>query len=201
MLKQENIAILLQAPEKDKDKMPTEAQVLDVIKNSGKGVTAYVDNTVNKPLLEKQPVAGKVVSEEKIAGIGVTKLKLSNGVTVLLKPTTFKNDQILINSFAAGGTSLANDQDVEAIGYAGSIGDDGIGEFDNTQLGKLLAGSTANISPYIGELHQGFSGSTSPKDPKQPCNWCTHTRPTRVKTPLLSKEHGRLPRNAAKQRR
>lgn len=164
MVKEENLTIIVQAPAKDKDKLPTEAQLLDAVRNAGKGVTAYVDNTVNKPLLEKKPVAGKVVDEQKLEGIGVTKLTLSNGVKVILKPTDFRNDQVLFSSFATGGTSLADDKDHLAIGYASNISGDGIGEFDNTQLRKLLAGSTANASTYISELHQGFSGSTSPKD-------------------------------------
>ncbi|UYQ95443.1 insulinase family protein [Chitinophaga horti] len=164
LTKQQNVAIIIQAPEKDKAKMPTEAQVLATIKDAAKGLTPYVDNTVNKPLLEKQPVAGKIVSEEKLQGLDVTKLKFSNGVTVLLKPTTFRNDQIQFASFGAGGTSLADDKLVEVVGYTGNIGSDGIGDFDNTQLRKLLAGNTANVAPYISDLHQGFNGGASPKD-------------------------------------
>lgn len=164
MVKEENLTIIVQAPEKNKDKLPTEAQLLNAIRSAGKGVTAYVDNAVNKPLLEKKPVAGKIVDEQKIDAIGVTKLTLSNGVKVMLKPTDFRNDQIIFSSFATGGTSLADDKDYLAISYASNIAGDGIGEFDNTQLRKLLAGSTASASVYLSELHQGFSGGASPKD-------------------------------------
>lgn len=164
IMKPENMIVVVQAPEKEKDKLPTPAQLLETIRNAGKGVTAYVDNTVKKPLLEKKPAGGKVVSEEKMDAVGVTKLTLSNGVKVYLKPTDFKNDQILFTSFAQGGTSLIEDRDVIALNYADNIAGDGIGEFDNTQLRKVLAGTTAGVSPYIGELYQGFSGSTSPKD-------------------------------------
>ncbi|WP_343704175.1 insulinase family protein [Chitinophaga sp.] len=160
----ENITIISQAPDKDKAKLPADAQLLDALRNSGKGLTAYVDAGVNKPLLEKKPAPGKVTAEEKIEGIDVTKLTLSNGVKVYLKPTTFKNDQIIFSSFAEGGTSLAEDKDYMATNYAGNIGGDGIGEFENTQLRKMLAGSTANASVYISSLYEGYSGSASPKD-------------------------------------
>lgn len=160
----ENITIVAQAPDKDKAKLPADAQLLDALRNSGKGLTAYVDNGVNKPLLEKKPTPGKVTKEEKIEGIDVTKLTLANGVKVYLKPTTFKNDQILFTSFGEGGTSLAEDKDFMATNYAGNIGGDGIGEFENTQLRKMLAGSTASASVYISELYEGYSGSASPKD-------------------------------------
>src|SRR5690606_21713566 len=72
--------------------------------------------------------------------------------------------QIIFSSFATGGTSLADDKDYLAISYASNIAGDGIGEFDNTQLRKLLAGSTASASVYISELHQGFGGGASPQD-------------------------------------
>lgn len=160
----ENITIVAQAPEKDKAKLPRDAQLLDVLRNSGKGLTAYVDNAVNKPLLEKKPTPGKVTAEEKVADIDVTKLTLSNGVKVYLKPTTFKNDQILFTSFGEGGTSLADDKDYMPTNYAGNIGSDGIGEFENTQLRKMLAGSTASGSVYLSSLYQGYNGSASPKD-------------------------------------
>lgn len=164
MISEENVTIVVQAPEKNKDKLPSDAELLNAMRTAGKGVAAYVDNAVNKPLLETKPVAGKVVAEEKIESIGVTKLTLSNGVKVYLKPSEFKNDQIMFTSFATGGTSLIEDKDVMAMGYASNIAGDGIGEFDNSQLRKLLAGTTASVSAYIGELYQGFSGGASPQD-------------------------------------
>ena len=42
---------------------------------------------------------------------GITEWTLSNGATVVLKPTTLKEDQILFRAFAPGGTSLASDAD------------------------------------------------------------------------------------------
>ncbi|WP_346317918.1 insulinase family protein [Chitinophaga sp. YIM B06452] len=164
MLANENLTVMVQAPEKDKDKIPTSAQLLESLRNAGKGLTAYVDNTVKKPLLEKKPTPGKVTGTEKIEGIGVTKLTLSNGVTVYLKPTDFKNDQILFSSFRPGGTSLVDDKDYMATNYAGNIPGDGIGEFDVTQLRKMMAGTTAAASAYLGDLYEGYSGSASPKD-------------------------------------
>jgi zinc protease len=164
MVTPENITVIAQAPDKDKAKLPEDAALLSALRNAGKDLTAYVDNSVNKPLLEKKPTPGKVTKEEKIEGIAVTKLTLSNGVQVYLKPTNFKNDQVLFTSFGEGGTSLADDKDYMATNYAGNIGGDGIGEFENTQLRKMLAGSTASGSVYISSLYQGYGGSASPKD-------------------------------------
>lgn len=55
------------------------------------------------------PVAGRVVGRERIDSIGVIAYTLGNGVKVWVKPTTFKNDEILFAAFSQGGTSLYPD--------------------------------------------------------------------------------------------
>lgn len=164
LITKDNQIIIVQAPEKEKANLPTEAQLLAALKNASNDVTAYVDNSVNKPLLDKKPVAGKIVKEQKIEKIGVTELTLSNGIKVLLKPTDFKNDQIIFNSFSRGGSSLSTDANFYSAGAVGLIPGGGVGDFNPTQLGKLLAGNTGNARSYISELYQGYNGSAAPKD-------------------------------------
>lgn len=161
---QENQIIVVQAPEKDKAILPTEQQLVAAVKNAGAGVTAYVDNSLNKPLLAKKPAAGKIISEKKIDAVDVTELTLSNGIKVLLKPTDFKNDQVIFSSFSKGGISVADDKDLESAQMVSLITQSGVGEFNPTQLSKLLAGNTGRAGAYVDDLYQGFSGSSSPKD-------------------------------------
>lgn len=159
-----NQIILVQAPEKDAKDLPTEAQLIAAVKNAGNGVTPYIDNTVNKPLIAKLPAAGTIVSETKNDKIGITTLTLSNGVKVVLKPTDFKNDQVIFTSFGKGGSSLASNDDFQSAENASLIAQSGVGDFNPTQLTKYLAGKTANAGAYISSEYQGFSGSSSPKD-------------------------------------
>ena len=161
----QNRTVIVEAPDKEKDKLPSDKTLLEWISTAGKDVKPYVDNVSKKPLLEKEPVPGKVVSEQKDDAINTTTLTLSNGVKVILKPTTFKNDEILINGYHFGGTSLANDEDFTSANLAaGVIGNSGIADFSEIQLDKMLSGKTVSISPYIRELSEGISGSTTPKD-------------------------------------
>nr|WP_121270214.1 M16 family metallopeptidase [Pedobacter schmidteae] len=164
LITRENQIIIVQAPEKEKANLPTEAKLLAALKNASNNVTAYVDNSVNKPLLDKKPVAGKIVNEQKDDKIGVTTLTLSNGIKVLLKPTDFKNDQVIFNSFSKGGTSLATDANFQSAEAVGLIPESGVGEFNPTQLNKLLAGNTGRAGAYVDNLYQGYNGSASPKD-------------------------------------
>jgi hypothetical protein len=46
------------------------------------------------------PKAGSIVSETVNAKIGTTELTLSNGVKVVLKPTDFNNDQVILGGCA-----------------------------------------------------------------------------------------------------
>ncbi|PQA58507.1 M16 family metallopeptidase [Siphonobacter curvatus] len=165
LLTKENRAVIVMAPEKDKATLPKEAQLLDWIDNSGQNVTAYVDEVISKPLLAAAPKAGKVTAEKQIPEIGVTELTLSNGLKVVLKPTDFKNDEVLFRSFSFGGTSLyplADYIDADQSNVIAAQG--GVAEFSATQLKKYLTGKVANVSTYVGELTEGMNGSFSPKD-------------------------------------
>ncbi|WP_373512937.1 M16 family metallopeptidase [Persicitalea sp.] len=160
-----NRAVVILGPEKAKDQLPTEAKVKELLATAGKNVTAYVDDTKDEPLLPTEPKGTKVVSEKKLDDrLGVTELTLGNGVKVLLKPTDFKNDQILFKATGKGGTSLFP-KDLETGDFASYlIGSGGVGSYSQTQLQKFLAGKTVNVRPYVSELSEGVSGSTNPKD-------------------------------------
>jgi zinc protease len=164
LVTKKNQIILVQAPEKEAQSLPSEAQLLSALKSAGNGLTPYVDHTVNKPLLATSPTPGKIVNETKNPEVGVTTLTLSNGIKVVLKPTDFKNDQVIFTSFAKGGSSIASNEDFISAENANLIAQSGVGEFNPTELNKYLAGKTANVDAYVNSLYQGFSGSTSPKD-------------------------------------
>lgn len=161
----DNRAVVVMAPEKDKDKLPTEAQLLTWIDNAGKDVTAYVDEVVTAPLLATLPTGGKVASTKTIPELGVTELTFGNGLRAVLKPTDFKNDEILISAYSPGGTSLYGMKDYYNADYSNVLAlESGVADFSATQLRKYLTGKIANVTPFVGELSDGFQGSASPKD-------------------------------------
>ena len=111
-----------------------------------KEVTAYVDEVSNKPLLAKEPAGSKVVSEKKDTAIMTTTLTFANGVKAILKPTTFKNDQILIEGYHFGGTSLVSDADFTSANLASEVvGNSGLADFKETQLARMHPGQKAEL--------------------------------------------------------
>ncbi|PWJ55627.1 zinc protease [Dyadobacter jejuensis] len=159
-----NRSVVLMAPEKGKEQLPTEEQIQEIVSSAGKDVTAYVDDALDAPLLPKEPVAGKVVSEKVISKAKITELVLSNGVKVLLKPTDFKNDEILIKATGKGGYSLFPNDRETGMFTSYLVQSAGVGPYNQTQLQKFLAGKTAQGGPYVNELSEGINGRTSPKD-------------------------------------
>ena len=161
----DNRAVIVMAPDKDKAKLPTVAQILSYVDDAGKGLTAYEDKTLDSPLLAKQPTGSPVVNEKLVKDIGVTEWTLKNGVRVVLKPTTFKNDQILFAASSFGGTSLYDLNDFQSARFSSSLtAMGGTGEYNQIQLGKFLSGKQVSVSPYVSELSEGISGSAAPKD-------------------------------------
>jgi len=161
-----NRDILIQAPEKDKNVLPNEATVLSWIDAVTKEeLQPYQDMVSSEQLLTQQPVPGKIVQEQYDAHLGITTLILSNGLKVVLKPTTFKNNEIRFTAFAPGGTSLAEDADYQsAATAAGILRSAGAGNYDAGQLAKYLEGKQLQVVPYIADRFAGVNGISTPKD-------------------------------------
>ena len=128
-------------------------------------VEPYVDEFDDVPLLANLPTPGSITGEEQIESIDALKWTLSNGITVIAKQTDFRNDEVVFGAFSPGGHSLVADADHVSALYAGQlVAGSGAGLHDNVTLDKLLAGKRVSVSPYIGELFEGFRGRTSPED-------------------------------------
>jgi len=114
-----------------------------------------------KPLLQLQPIPGKVVSVAAVQN-GITKIILSNGVKIFLKPTTFKNNEILFSGFSRGGTSVYSNSDYQAAKNAASIvSAAGAGNYGYKALEDYLLGKEMAVQPFISDLSQGVSGGSN----------------------------------------
>jgi zinc protease len=161
-----NRVVLVNAPQKEGLVIPDEAKLGGVITAAmHKELTPYVDAVANASLIESPPAAGAITKTATKQEFGLTEWELSNGVKVVLKPTTFKEDEILFQAFSLGGTSLASDADfIPAETAAQVIASGGLGKFSAVDLRKVLTGKVASARPYIGELDEGLRGSASKKD-------------------------------------
>lgn len=179
----ENFVAVVMAPEKDGVKVPTEAEVRNIIADESlMNVTPYVDNYKEQEIIEKETLkAGKVVSQRELTEVGAKEYTLSNGIKVVAKKTDYKNDEILFSAQSKGGFSLYSESEIPSLALAGDMVDrGGINEMDFSTLQKKLKGKTLGLSPYVSAMSEGLSGSTSPKDLELFCQYVnaffTHPR-------------------------
>lgn len=161
-----NLVILNFNNEKDGAVYPTEAQLLGAVHEArATNVEAYVDNVKNEPIMKTLPKPGKIVSEKKSKKFDYNILKLSNGVTVLLKKTDYKKDQVTMSGVGGSGTSNYGKNDFANISAFNTVIDNsGLGDFSSIQLSKALAGKIANATLKMTQRRMSIGGSSTPKD-------------------------------------
>ena len=166
LLHEDSRVVLAVAPDKAGVAVPTEADLRTALAAVAQAaVTPWEDRTAGRQLLEHPPAGGRVVSRRALEPLGVTVLTLSNGVEAWLKPTDFKNDQVLFGADALGGASLAEPSTVlEALLSPIAVGEMGVGGFTPGDLEKLLAGKLVQVSPEVQQYTHGISGSSTPAD-------------------------------------
>jgi hypothetical protein len=148
------------------DIVVTVQYLASVIQKASEGdIKAYVDVASGQSLLDQPPTPGSIVKTTSREAVGVIEWDLSNGARVVLKPTSFKQDEVIFRATSPGGTSLASDKDyVPARTAAQVVGAGGLGKFNLIQLRNILAGKAASVTSYIGDTDEGLAGGASPKD-------------------------------------
>lgn len=171
MLKQslgvkDNIFVSLTGPAKEGISYPTtDALVAEFNAMRAEKVEPLKETVSDTKLIDKAPKAGKVVKVDKNGKFGSTVWTLSNGVKVIIKPTTFKEDEIRFTASRPGGLSAFDKKDelsVRAINQVINLG--GLGKFDDSALGKALSGRIASASPSFGNLTDNIFGSSTKAD-------------------------------------
>jgi zinc protease len=115
--------------------------------------------------MSRKPAPAAVESRRELTDIGVTVVRFANGLEAWLKPTDFKNDQVLFTMYALGGASLAACADfVDASLATSYVQLSGVGGRKALELDKLLAGRLASASAFIALSTHGVSGSAAPAE-------------------------------------
>ena len=161
-----NPTIAISAPAKEGVHIPTaEALVAAIAGQSELAIEAPQEEKIDTELVKKAPHKGKIKSTKQNEELGYTEWTLNNGIKVVIKPTTFKADEILMQGFSKGGMTQVKTADLPSAKLATSIvGMSGIGTFTMPQLEKALAGKTVSVSPEIAEHMERINGASSVKD-------------------------------------
>ena len=161
-----NLVIIETAQDKEGVVLPTEAQLAEAVKAArAEQLTAWVDNAKDEPLIANMPKKGSIKAETENKALGYKALTLSNGATVILKKTDFKDNEIMFRGSAKGGEDQFVDADAENLKlYDSVISSSGLGNFSSLDLQKALAGKQVSVSKSLNVTRHNISGVSTPKD-------------------------------------
>ncbi|RQO75659.1 peptidase M16 [Pedobacter sp. KBW06] len=166
-LTQQNRDIIIVCNTSQKHTLPNEQQFLNWLKQiEQKPLDKYLGTKpVRLVLMNNLPPPGRIIAEQSLEDIGIRELILANGIKILLKPTNFKEDQIVFRGFSLGGLSIVNDLDF----YEGRLAADlvnmsGVANHSPLELENILVGKNLNVTPYIEDISQGIEGTSTKKD-------------------------------------
>jgi len=158
--------VTLSLPAKDGLETPTEEAVRAVLAEvAAADIAPPAEEEALGELMATLPTPGTVTDKRHDDELDVEVWTLSNGGTVILKPTGFAADEIRIESWTPGGHSnVTDEQYIAATTAAGIARQSGVGPFSASQLERYLTGKKARVGASIQETRQVISGTTAPKD-------------------------------------
>lgn len=161
-LKADNRVFVVTGPQKEATPLPDEEDLLRLVDSIWQLEPApFKDTVINAPLIDTVLSAVPVVEEKQIPELGIIEWTLENGVRVILKPTNFRNDEILMSGFSPGGHSVYPDSMFRSADVAAFlVSQSGVGPFGYLEKEKVLAGKRVSVSPYISESYEGISGNS-----------------------------------------
>lgn len=158
--------VLVSGPERTGLQRPSEARLAFVADSVVRSeLAAYTETVSDAPLLASAPAPGRIVETDSTPEIDVIRWTLSNGARVVLKPTDFKDDEIMFAATSPGGLSLLPDSAYlfgRTATAAVQLG--GVGGLSLTDLQKRLTGKAASVGANVGELSEGMNGYAAPRD-------------------------------------
>ncbi len=163
-----NMVIVYKAPEKEGLVHPTESDLLAVVNEvANSEIEANAEESVNEPLLDPSALKGSKIKKETAYVYGATEWILKNGVKVIVLPTEYKKDQVLLTLRMDGGETLISTEDLPSF-EENVISlferNSGISKFSSTQLSKMLSGKSVNVRKSVNALSHGITAASSPKD-------------------------------------
>lgn len=166
IIKDDNRVLLALYPDNGEFTDPTEEQFAEMIARvNAETLEPYKDEMKSEPLIPNLPAPGKITSEKNLDQWGAVELTLSNGVKVIVKQTKFKDNEILFEAIAKGGTSdLSDELAADIIFMPHAMGNSGLGDYTNIDLTKYLQGKQVSVEPSISTYSRSVDGRSTVKD-------------------------------------
>ena len=164
----DNVSVLISGPQTivGNSRYPTSRDVITHFNRiMSTPQSPYIDQVANDKLLKQEPKPGSIISENYEPETGITTMTLRNGATVRLKPTTFKNNEVLFNAFSLGGHWAYGDTaDVNVRLMDQVVEECALGGHTINQLNRLLSGRQLGLSFILNDANEQMSGGCQSDD-------------------------------------
>jgi zinc protease len=166
LMTSENRVIIITGPEGEGISHLTEDEVHEIIRSvTASSVEPYVDAALAANLIEEELPGGTIIKTTPITQFDAVEWTLSNNARVIYRKADYEKDNVTLSAYSFGGTSVyENDRLTSASFLPLVINAYGTGDFDATTLQKMLSGKKASLGITLGELTEGFSGTSTPRD-------------------------------------
>lgn len=164
----DNVSVLISGPQTivGNSRYPTSRDVITHFNRiMSTPQSPYIDQAASDKLLKQEPKPGSIISENYEPETGITTMTLRNGATVRLKPTTFKNNEVLFNAFSLGGHWAYGDTaDVNVRLMDQVVEECALGGHTINQLNRLLSGRQLGLSFILNDANEQMSGGCQSDD-------------------------------------
>jgi zinc protease len=141
---------------------PTEQQLVAAVAAGAQAqVEKRKEETLATQLMQRPAKPGTIVAESRDEKLGLTRLTLSNGVKVILKPSDFRKDQVLLGAKRFGGQTLFEEQDMPNARVATMLATAmGVRDYNQLAMQKILSGRNAGANAALGVYTDEISGQS-----------------------------------------
>lgn len=162
----DNRVLLALTPDLADGNYPTKEQFEQALASvEAEEIEPYKEELKAEPLIPQLPKPGKIVKESTDKQWDATVWNLSNGATVIIKPTKFKDDEILFSAQALNGTAKYGADYAKSLLFMPiALQRYGLGTYTRTDIDKYLSGKQVGVSPAFRLYTRSLSGSSTPKD-------------------------------------
>ena len=171
LLEPVNMSAIIETAPQEADEITAEDVSSIIAEVMEQGGTEYVLEELDYSYDYSSLEPGEIISRKDYEDTGITELELSNGLTVILKPTDFDKDSVKVKYVSAGGKLLDSpftpgmfDVARKAWGRGGTV------DLTQFQVERLLSGKTISFRTG-GNVLYGIHGSCSKNELEELCQW------------------------------
>ena len=162
----QNAVVFLSAPTSMLADLPNEVDLREIWQQTNNKLTKALSDKIQiTALMEQIPSPGKVIEKVYIEKWQAHQWMLSNGMKVILKPTSFQENSIRFKAISNGGYSLVDDETyLSSFGMMDTLSFMGLGDLNMEQFAQFSREKRFSVTPAVSNYSESMSGESNKED-------------------------------------